>query len=150
VGDRAWRFGQRPGDSVVDRIEPAFYAGDEIGALAYPALAGFDQARDLVRIDVERVGKGQIGGQVASSVLLLAAPADAKADRSQATELLLQMGVGNHAARGCSAPHWRPAPVSLRNTQQPSAGARVQRFRRRVRPHPMTVLHHELVRRGWS
>ena len=55
------------------------------------------EAERLVRMNVERAATGQIGGQVADSVLLLAALADAEGDRAVATHLLLQMGVGNHA-----------------------------------------------------
>ena len=81
----------------MDRFELAFDAGDEIRALAYLALGQLDQAERLVRMNVERAATGQIGGQVADSVLLLAALADAEGDRAVATDLLLQMGVGNHA-----------------------------------------------------
>jgi hypothetical protein len=140
--------------SRLDQFDLTFFTGDDIRGLAYVSLGELDQARRFIRIHAERAAAGQISGQACDSALLLAALARAEGDAKTATELLLQMGIGLHAATrmfstelaarlgvaGEHADRLRQAlTYDLRSEQGPT-GAHMA----------MTAVRQELARRGWG
>ena len=89
-------------------LEPfdfTFFRGNDIRALAYIALGDHDQAQRFIRAHARQAATGQISGQTGDSVLLLAALAHAEGDSERAADLLLQMGIGQHAATRMFSAH---------------------------------------------
>ena len=136
----------------LDQFDLTFFTGDDIRALAYIALGEHDQAKRFIRIHAERATKGQISGQASDSALLLAALAHVEGDSETATDLLLHMGIGRHAATRMFSTHLDARlgvatehAVSVRQaltydvrSEHGATGANVA----------MTVVRRELARRG--
>jgi predicted ATPase/DNA-binding SARP family transcriptional activator len=139
---------------TLDLFDLTFYEGDDIRALAHIALGELDEARRRVRSHAERSTSGRVSGQACDSALLLAALADAEGDADSAIELLLDMGIGRHAAtRMFSVELARRLGVAeefgerrrrafsyRRDSEQGPTGASVA----------LAAVRRDLARRGWD
>jgi predicted ATPase/DNA-binding SARP family transcriptional activator len=138
----------------LDQFDLAFFNGDEVRALAHLALGARDQAERIIRTHAKQAVTGQISSQAGDSLLLLAALADAEGHTQKATELLLLMGVGHHAATrmysadlaarlGVATEHATMVRHALTHDprRQPSATDATSSV--------MSALHQELANREW-
>jgi predicted ATPase/class 3 adenylate cyclase len=151
VLDQPARALERLGD--LNQFDLAFFTGDEVRALAHLALGERDQAERIIRNHAKQAVTGQIRAQAGDSLMLLAALANAEGQSQMATELLLHMGVGHHAATrmystdlaarlGVATEH----ATMVRHALRSDAG---HDPRATDATMMMTALHRELARRDW-